>query len=108
MSDLTNLIEFKIGDKDFSFKLEETEQTKEKILSIINQVVDFTKVGEKKFLNSNDYVYIIFALAVNLARKTGHYSTEMKNKAEKIEKETEIVAEMQKLIAKISKLAEPF
>ena len=73
MSNLTNLIEFKIGDKDFSFKLEETEQTKEKILSIINQVVDFTKVGEKKFLNSNDYVYIIFA-AVNLARKTGHYS----------------------------------
>ena len=32
----------------------------------------------------------------------------MKNKAEKIEKETEIVAEMEKLIAKISKLAEPF
>ena len=53
MSNLTNLIEFKIGDKDFSFKLEETEQTKEKILSIINQVVDFTKVGEKKFLNSS-------------------------------------------------------
>ena len=70
MSDLTNLIKFKIGDKDFSFKLEENQETKEKILSIINQVVDFTQVGEKKFLNSNDYVYIIFALAINLARKT--------------------------------------
>ena len=49
MSDLTNLIKFKIGDKDFSFKLEENQETKEKILSIINQVVDFTQVGEKNF-----------------------------------------------------------
>ncbi len=107
MSDITDLIKFKIGDKDFSFKLEENEQTKEKILSIINQVADFTQVGEKKFLNSHDYAYIIFALAVNLARKTESRSTETENKPEKLEKEAEIVAEIEKLIAKISKLAEP-
>ena len=36
MSDLTNLVEFKIGDKNFRFELEENQETKENILSIIN------------------------------------------------------------------------
>ena len=106
MSDLTNLIEFKIGDKNFSFKLEENQETKKNILSIINKIVNFTQVDEKEYLNSNDYAYIIFILAVNLARKTEYQSIEQENKVEKIEKETEIVAEMKKLIEKISNLTD--
>ena len=79
MSDLTNLIEFKIGDKNFSFKLEENQETKKNILSIINKIVNFTQVDEKEYLNSNDYAYIIFILAVNLARKTEYQSIEHQN-----------------------------
>ena len=35
MSDLTNLIKFKIGDKDFSFKLEENRKSKNYIDVIV-------------------------------------------------------------------------
>ena len=106
MSDLTNLVEFKIGDKNFRFELEENQETKENILSIINKIVNFTQVDEKGYLNSNDYAYIIFILAVNLARKTSSQNLELTNNTKDTTKESEIIAGMEKLIEKISNLTD--
>ena len=54
MSDLTNLKKFKIGDKDFSFKLRRKPRNKKKILSIINQGQILHK-GRRKHIQRKNF-----------------------------------------------------
>ena len=68
MEKIANQIKFYIGKKQYSFLLEENEQTAQKIINLIEEISNHIH-KDKESLTENDYAYIILILATNLIRK---------------------------------------
>ena len=99
----TELVQFKIGAKEFQFTIEENKETIDSIRNIIVDVNAFIENKNKGMFTIENFAYFIFILATNLAR----VNTQNKQDTSFITEanEQKLAVEINEIIKKVSLLS---
>jgi hypothetical protein len=101
------VVNFKIGNKEFQFTIAAEQEIADKTLNIIEEVNRFVEQKRSKMFGTENFAYMIFILASNLARANQKKIEESDaTSAEKITNEQELKTEIMEMMQKVSFLSD--